>query len=43
MYKIKDKTTGEIVAICSRKEDATAFLAVRKLDKTIYIIEKEKS
>lgn len=43
MYTVKNKTTGETVAICSRKEDAMAFLSAQKLDKKIYTIEEVKS
>ena len=42
MYIVKNKATGETVAICSRKDDAMAYLSGQKIDKTIYIIEEVK-
>ena len=41
MYVVRVKD-GQIVAICSRKEDAEAYLAGQEIDKTIYEIEKVK-
>lgn len=40
MYIVKVKDSNEIVAICSYKEDAFAYLYGQKLDKTTYIIEE---
>ena len=37
MYRVVD-TKGATVAICSRKEDAEAFLAAERLDKEKYKI-----
>lgn len=42
MYIIKDKDSGDTVAICSRKEDAMAFLAGQSVDKKSYILEEVK-
>ena len=42
MYIVKIKD-GQTVAICSRKEDAEAYLAGQEIDKTIYIIEEVKN
>lgn len=42
MYIVKVKN-GQTVAICSRKEDAEAYLAGQEIDKTIYVIEKINS
>lgn len=42
MYIVKVKD-GQTVAICTRKEDAEAYLSGQELDKTIYIIEEVKN
>ena len=42
MYIVKIKD-GQTVAICSRKEDAEAYLSGQELDKTIYVIEEVKN
>jgi hypothetical protein len=39
MYIVKVKDTNETVAICSRKEDAEAFVSAGSLDKKQYKIE----
>lgn len=41
MYIVKDKDSGTTVAICTRREDAEAFLMAQKLDKKSYIIVEE--
>lgn len=41
MYIVKNKDSGTTVAICSRKEDALAFLAAQSVDKKSYIIVEE--
>ena len=40
LYIVKVKGSGDTVAICSRKEDALAFLAGQKVDKLTYEIEE---
>lgn len=40
MYIVKVKGSGTTVAICSRKEDAQAYLSAQSIDNTIYIIEE---
>jgi hypothetical protein len=40
MYIVKIKETGTVVAICSRFEDARAYLAGQDIDKVIYEIEE---
>ena len=39
MYIVKVKG-GQIVAVCSRKEDAQAYVKGQEVDKTIYEIEE---
>lgn len=39
MYIVKVKN-GQTVAICSRKQDAMAYLSGQDIDKTIYVIEE---
>ena len=41
MYRVINVTTGELVAMCSRKEDAEVYLTTR-LDDAQYTIEEEK-
>lgn len=41
MYIVKVKGSGDVIAICSRKEDAQAYL-VTKLDNQSYYIEEVK-
>lgn len=41
MYIVKNKDSGTTVAICTRKEDALAFLAGQSIDKKSYIIVEE--
>ena len=40
MYIVKIKGSNDIIAICSRKEDALAFLEGQKVDKVTYEIEE---
>lgn len=42
MYIVKVRDSGTTVAICSRREDAFAYLLAQELDKTSYIIEEVK-
>ena len=41
MYIVKVKGSGDTIAICSRKEDAQAYL-LSKLDNQSYYIEEVK-
>lgn len=41
MYIVKNKSNNETVAICTRKEDAEAFLMAQSIDKKSYIIIEE--
>lgn len=40
MYIVRNVKTGEVAALCSRPEDAQAFVGT-KLDDTDYIVEKQ--
>ncbi len=42
MYIVKNKATGEIIAICSLKSDAETLASKTKIDKIDYIIEEVK-
>ena len=42
MYIVKIKGSGTTVAICSRKEDAQAYLATKLDNQTYYIEEVSK-
>jgi len=41
MYIVKDKNSGTVVAICTRREDANAFLMAQSLDNKSYVIVEE--
>jgi hypothetical protein len=42
MWYVKEKTTGETVAICSQLADATALVRAGNIDKKFYILEQHK-
>jgi len=42
MYIVKIKGSGTTVAICSRKEDAMAYVSSQNIDKVIYDVEELK-
>lgn len=42
MYVVRIKGSKTVVAMCSRLEDAEAYLVGQNIDKTIYEIEKVK-
>jgi hypothetical protein len=42
MYIVKVKGSDTTVAICSRKEDAMAYIASENIDKVIYVVEELK-
>ena len=41
MYRVINASTGELVAMCSRKEDAEVYLTT-KLDDAQYVIEEDR-
>lgn len=42
MYIVKIKGSDTTVAICSRKEDAMAYVSSQNIDKVIYDVEELK-
>ena len=40
MFVVKEKISGQVLAICSRFEDAMAFFSSAKVDKKEVIIEE---
>ena len=42
MYIVKIKGSNTTVAICSRKEDAMAYVSSQNIDKVIYDVEELK-
>ena len=40
MFVVKEKTSGTVLAICSRFDDAMAFFSGAKLDKVDIVIEE---